>query len=112
MPDIYGQHRAAFSSVSAYVVLHEGKMVATVAFKYPRDGAGRLYCYLHVLGTAMVRGWASGGGYDKESAAFCACLSKLPNDAPHCESFKYVRDNGYGWGLELKARGYKVLQAV
>ena len=71
MPDIYDQHKAAFPSVSAYVVLHNGERVATIAFKHPRDGSGRLYAYVHWLGVEMVRGFAGGYGYDKHSAA-CA----------------------------------------
>ena len=74
MSDIYEQNRAAFARVAAFAVLRDGKPVATVAIKYPQDGAGRLYAYVHVIGTRMVRGSASGGGYDKRSAAvYDAC---------------------------------------
>lgn len=66
---IYDQHRAAFDSTSAYVIAKNGRRVGTIAFKFPRDGAGRLYCYLHVLGVEMVRDFAAGGGYDKKTAA-------------------------------------------
>src|SRR5574343_355367 len=70
MQKIYEQYEKAFSNVSAYVILKDSEYVATVAFKYPNDGAGRLWCYLHVLGLSMVRAYAGGYGYDKASAAF------------------------------------------
>lgn len=68
MPDIYDRHKAAFASVEAFVILHNGERVASIAFKFPRDGAGRLYAYVHRYGLEMVRGFAAGGGYDKRSA--------------------------------------------
>ena len=69
MTTIYQHHDAAFTQVSAGVILKDGEKVGTIAFKYPRDGAGRLWCYLHLLGSTMVRGSAAGYGYDKRSAA-------------------------------------------
>ena len=62
MSDIYEQHKAAFSNVSAFVIVKGGERVATIAFKFPRDGAGRLFAYVHWLGEEMIRGYASGGG--------------------------------------------------
>lgn len=56
MTKIYEQHDAAFSRVSAYVVARNGERVATIAFKFPADGAGRLWAYVHWLGLEMVRG--------------------------------------------------------
>lgn len=56
MTDIYDLHSKAFARVSAYVVLDKsGERVATVAFKFPADGAGRLYAYVHWIGVPMVR---------------------------------------------------------
>ena len=69
MKTIYQQHDAAFTQVSAGVILKGGAKVGTIAFKYPKDGAGRLWCYLHLIGSTMVRGSAAGYGYDKRSAA-------------------------------------------
>ena len=77
MPDIYEQHRAAFAQVAAYTIAHKGKRVATIAFKFPRDGAGRLYAYVHWIGLEMTRGHVSGGGYDKRSAACANAARKL-----------------------------------
>ena len=108
MPDICTQYEAAFRFVSAYVVLHKGKKVATVAFKYPRNGTGRLYCYLHVLGVPMVSGRASGGGYDKKSAAFHSAAQQLN----HAREFATLPVASRRWHQELELIGYEVLSAL
>ena len=78
MPDIYDQHDAAFARVSAFVICRDGERVATVALKFPADGAGRLHAYVHWLGLPMVRGFAGGYGYDKRSAAVIEATGKIP----------------------------------
>lgn len=123
MTDIYDQHSAAFSAVASFAVLDKrGTPVATVAFKYPRDGAGRLYCYLHVIGSRMARGHASGGGYDKHSAAFEAALAKIEHNGPGVDAL--ARDQvlafrdamegrgGHYWNNNLERAGYRVFQTV
>jgi hypothetical protein len=118
---IYDQHRAAFNQVSAYVVMHGADRVATVAIKYPRDGAGRLYAYVHWLGVPMVRGFAGGGGYDKRSAACASAARKLPEHLPagyDAAADAYRRfvdvmraDGGLDWNTALTGAGFTVLQA-
>lgn len=107
MSGIYDLHDKAFASVSSYAVLKDGKFVASVAFKYPRDGAGRLWAYVHLIGDTMVRGYASGGGYDKHSAA---CQSAVKG----CEENGFYRalslDNGYSWNDNLRTAGFEVCQ--
>jgi hypothetical protein len=139
MTDIYDQHKAAFSRVSAYVILRNGERVATIAFKFPADGAGRLYAYVHWLGVPMVRGHASGYGYDNARAAcanavkhfFSASLeakgvnfssfyhefnpphwklSERANFAAFREALK--ADRGPQWDSALREAGFTVLQAV
>ena len=117
--DIYDLHRDVFANVAAYVVLKDGKRVATVAFKSPRDGAGRLWCYLHVFGAPMARGYAGGYGYDKSSAAFEAAAAKhsrdaYPGDQAHIDAIKtaVAGDSGYRWSRRLEDAGFTVLQAV
>ena len=117
MTNVYDQHRASFPQVSAYVVMRDGKQVATVAIKYPRDGAGRLYAYVHWFGVPMVRGYASGGGYDKRSAA-CASAARHMDWNDHTDDDKtafiraLARDDGHEWTRALENDGFKVLQAV
>ena len=99
MTDIYEQHAAAFSKVSAFVILDlEGERVATVAIKYPNDGAGRLYAYVHLLGVEMVRGHANGYGYDKRSAAVAAAIAKIK---PYPTDDRNGRDD---YGRRINAR--------
>lgn len=87
MSSIYDQHAQAFAGVSAYVILNGAKeRVGTVAF---RHGHGtRTWCYFHVHGVPMVRGFADGGGYDKASAAAWSAVHKIEEtglaDWPDC----------------------------
>lgn len=128
--DIYKQHEAAFVHVSAFVVVKGGERVATVAFKYPRDGAGRLYAYVHWLGCPMVRGWANGYGYNKTAAdrrgAAVSVAAKLltakfelqgpivPDEARIRREFAAALelDDGFGWDRHLRDAGFEVWQAV
>ena len=75
---IYDQHDKHFAHVSAYVIAKDGERVATVALRYPKDGAGRLHAYVHWLGAPMSHGWAGGYGYDKGSAAVADAVRRLP----------------------------------
>ncbi len=125
MTDIYDQHKAAFANVSAYVVTKQmsngGTFIARIAFKYPRNGAGRLYAYVHALGTQMVRGYASGGGYDKHSAAVHVATRRIappdreasPEFLATLEQFKFaVCDDGTRWSTDLEKRGFHVITAI
>lgn len=123
MPDIYEQHAAAFKNVSAFVVLDEGERVATIAFKFPKDSAGRLYAYVHWLGVPMVRGHATGYGYDKRTAACSSAVRhiKIPYGPEHktfnvgaCKRFIGVlaADQGPTWDSTLRDADFTVLQAV
>lgn len=120
--DIYKQHDKAFNRVSAYVIMKDNERVATVAFKFPRDGAGRLYAYVHWIGTEMVRGHANGYGYDKRSAAVESAVEKLLNPAAlhgnaHNENWYSLTGalgniGGNTWDGALREAGFIVLQAV
>lgn len=120
--NIYDHHRAAFENVSAYVVLNGAReRVATIAFKFPRDGAGRLACYFHIHGVAMVRGFANGYGYDKRSAAAHSAvqmisregLAEWPDTRATIEAMQAaIQDSGYSWDRELENAGFTVFQAV
>ena len=115
MTDIYNQHDAAFRQVEAHVIVKDGERVATIAFKFPSDGAGRLYAYVHYIGLPMVRGFASGGGYDKRSAACADAARKIdrgPEDLPLLFAQALARDNGSTWDRALRDAGFTVWQAV
>jgi hypothetical protein len=108
---IYKQHETAFKGVSAYVIASPtGERVATIAFKYAASGL-RTTCYMHWLGSPMVKGIASGGGYDKASAAAWEAAKRLDLRPDHL--FKAaIKDQGRHWDQDLKAAGFNVLQAV
>lgn len=124
-PTIYAQHDAAFARVSAYVVMYQGEKVATIAFKHPADGAGRLYAYVHWLGLEMVRGHANGYGYDKKTAACASAAGKMQRHPDYeaatrtyrtqCLSsfvFALAQDRGPTFDSALRTAGFDVLQAV
>lgn len=118
-PSIYDQHDKAFPHVSAFVIADGGNRVATIAFRFPRDGAGRLWAYVHWIGAEMTRGYARGGGYDKKSAAVASAVARL-QDATDTENHARLdafRDalldfGGFGWDHKLRNAGFQVWQAV
>lgn len=138
MTDIYDQHRKHFERTLAAAVLDSaGQHVANVSIRYPADGAGRLYAYAHWLGTEMVRGSASGYGYDKATAALSDAVTRLekapgpeivPDNHPDLiaerrtvrkeqerrEAFHRAlsQDGGQHWDGALRAAGFTVLQVV
>ena len=118
-PAIYDQHDKAFAQVQAFVILKNDQRVATIAFKFPKDGAGRLYAYVHWIGTEMVRGHANGYGYDKKSAAVESAVNKLPRnkeDAGSDNLHLFIKClfniGGSNWDIKLRDAGFNVLQAV
>ena len=123
MTNIYEQHDKAFNRVSAFVVARDGERVATVAIKFPLDGASRLYAYVQWIGMQMVRGSANGYGYDKRSSAVSDALGKLPALYPidrglggitGYDAFRDTRggmDSG-NWTHALEKAGFQVWQAV
>lgn len=131
--DIYAQHDAAFAHVAAFVITEGGEQVAKIAFKFPRDGAGRLYCYAQFFGYPMVRGWAPGYGYDKKSAAASVAARKMRGQRdgntlgekdgkgmmfaePGSKADRFMaalgQDDGMGWDRRLRDAGFEVWQAV
>lgn len=121
MSSIYDTHEKTFRDVAAYVVTNTatGERVATVAFKYARSGL-RTTCFLHVLGVPMVRAHASGGGYDKASAAVYGAVKRMkvaegvsPLAEAYMQTFKRaITDGGKSWDRELRDAGFNVFQAV
>jgi hypothetical protein len=122
---IYNQHATAFGNVSAYVVMQGAERVATIAFKYPRDGARRLYSYVHWIGTPMVRGFAAGNGYDKHTAACAAAARKMTPPEMRFDGAAFgaghnfhvfqtalAKDDGHDWNRQLRDAGFNVFQAV
>ena len=115
--DIYTDHQTAFKGIAAYVVLdHQEKLIARVAFKW----GNAVTCYFHVLGIAMTKGRANGGGYDRASAsAYDAIMKAKALDGADPEMLnllprlqKALSSDGEHWDSALTAAGFRVLQAA
>jgi hypothetical protein len=118
MTDIYDQHGKAFENVCAYVVTKGDDLIAKVAFKRARSGL-RTTCYLHILGAQMVRAYASGGGYDKCSAAVHSAIGRVVAHEGDVRTIQRVgafrdavTDDGKSWDNALRQAGFTVHQAV
>lgn len=124
MTDIYAQHDAAFANVSAFVILKNGERVATVAIK---RGAA-VTAYVHLIGVPMTKGRASGGGYDRASAAVSEAVRKITPMEPEAD-YMSARELAFtanrtamlnarqdmdsrDWTDALRRAGFSVLQAV
>lgn len=121
---IYDQFNAHTPLISAHAILLNGIMVAKIVFKLPKDGAGRLYAYIHWFGVPMVRGSASGYGYDKKSSALSRSPAMEPDHVQNGQLVPYQnpaqvkfiealsKDDGYGWDYHLKAVGFTVYTVI
>lgn len=110
---IYQKHDAAFPLVSAGALVINGEQKGTLAFKFPKDGAGRLTCFLHIHGYPMVAGNASGYGYDKKAAAFeSACRFLDDNCLLEFPSLVKMDCKGYGFEDALKVAGFDYYKGV
>lgn len=107
--NIYDQHRKHTSRVGAYAILKDGQHVASITIAYPKDGASRLYAYVHYLGFPMLRGSATGYGYDKRSAAIASAVRHHSvTDWPADFFVALNADDGHGWDRKLRDVGYIV----
>ncbi len=129
--EIRNWYRRAFRGVKAYAILDRttAAHVANVTIKYPEDGAGRVYVYLHVIGLPLVRGSATGGGYDKAAAAMERAAAAVKEPPPekieqvyHCTADRHRRTiraamedrskEGHIWQDRLQDVGYTVLPVI
>lgn len=116
MSNVYDQHRQHTRRTGAYAILHNGEHAANITIAFPADGAGRLYAYVHWIGTQMIRGSANGYGYDKRSAAVAsaatkclATMNKADKPTEECMFWEYLRvGDGREWGDRLRDAGFTV----
>ena len=116
MTTVYDKHAKHFSQVSAYVIIDsEGDQKGTMSIKYPKDGAGKLYLYLHLYGSQMVQVSVSGCGFDKLSVAVQKAAEAytkeltFKNDRDFIEALKLVNHDFSTWN---KYGTYEFLQAL
>lgn len=80
----------AFENVGAYLILDKDtrQIIAKIALKYPKDGAGRLHSFMHIIGHTMETSYAGGFNYDKRSQAIINVAQKIL-DKVSSQSAKY-----------------------
>lgn len=118
---VYQKFEASFTNVSAYVILKEGVHIANITLKYPKDGMGRLQCYIHIFGTEMQNSFSSGYGYDKRSHAIHVTAKKYLNS----DEYNKLRMNekifidllssdeaDNGWGDVLYSNGFTKINVM
>lgn len=111
--NVYQKHDSAFSLVSAGALVINGEQKGTIAFKFPKDGAGCLFCYLHLFGHTMIAGTAGGYGYDKKAAAFESACRFLDDDClAEFPSLVKMDCNGYDFQQALKIAGFDYFRGV
>lgn len=116
MTTSYDKFDKHFALVSAWVIVNEqGDQVGKMAAKYPKDGMGKLYLYLHLHGSQMVQVSVSGCGFDKLSVAVQKAAEAytndltFKNDRDFIEALKQVNHDFSTWN---KYGTYKFLQAT
>jgi hypothetical protein len=117
MPTVYEKHDKAFEVVSAGALVVNGVQIGTLAFKFPKDGAGRLTCFFHIYGSQMVAGFAGGYGYDKKSAALedaCRNLCEVEHASTleQYPSLKGLDCEGDSFDRALQKAGIQYFSAV
>lgn len=118
MTTVYDKFDKHFAQVSAWVIVNEqGEQVGKMGAKYPKDGMGKLYLYLHLYGSEMVQVSVSGCGYDKLSVAIQKAgetilkkrEEKTLNETSFLLALSEVNHDFSNWN---KYGTYKFLQAV
>ena len=116
MTTVYEKHDKHFAKVSAWVIVNEqGEKVGTMSAKYPNDGMGKLYLYLHLYGSEMVQVSVSGYGFDKLSVAIQKAAEAyrkdltFKNDRDFIEALKQVNHDFSDWNTYAT---YKFFRAI
>ena len=121
MTTVYDKLDKHFSQVSAWVIVNEqGEQVGKMAAKYPKDGMGKLYLYLHLYGSEMVCESVSGCGFDKLSVAIQNAGSALVkrnvgNDKLNVQDLDFLQalcNVNHDFSTWNKYGTYKFLQAI
>lgn len=121
MTTVYDKHSKHFAQVSAYVIIDsEGNQKGTMSAKYPKDGMGKLYLYLHLHGSQMVQVSVSGCGFDKLSVAVQKAADQyvkqnLGNDKLTVQDLDFLQALCYvdhNFDRFTKYDEYRFLQAV
>lgn len=108
----YSAFDRTFSNVSAYLITRGGDQVGRVAFKHGTS----VQCFAQIWGSDMQRGKATGGGYDRSTAAAEDAFSRIgegdarPEAQQHVNAIKQAMagPDGKRWTSRIEAAGYTV----
>ena len=116
---VYDKNAKHFELVKAYAIVNDkGEQVGLLNAKYPKDGMGKLYVYLHLFGSTMKVATASGCGYDKLGSALYKLSKTYAQDQENelkQESIDFLKalescDSGFdAWATY---GNYKFLRAI
>lgn len=116
---VYDKNQKHFELVSAYVIVNDkGEQVGLMNAKYPKDGMGKLYVYLHLFGTTMKVATASGCGYDKLGTALYKLAKTYVADQENdfiqdaLDFLKALESCNSGFDLWKTYGTYKFLRAI
>ena len=118
---LYSEASRALGGASAHIILEGTRIVAKITIKYSKSNL-RCTAYLWIAGGGISKGYAGGGGYDRQSAA----LAKAARAMPPCEYRGIVgyqerydaiigallNDNGERWHERLYKSGYSTIDAL
>lgn len=113
MSKVYDNLDKATKHISASVILKDGEVKGRIIVKYPKDGAGRLYVFIHEYGLECLQGMASGYGYDKTGAAISDAYQQWEkgNSDIGAELYRAIEPVTYNgeWQNVLRKAGYDVV---
>ena len=121
MNTVYNKFDKHFAQASAWVIVNEqGDQVGKMAAKYPKDGMGKLYLYLHLYGSEMVQASVSGCGFDKLSVAIQKAgdsyvKMNIGNDELNVQDLDFLQalcNVNHDFSTWNKYGTYKFLQAI
>ena len=121
MTTVYDKFDKHFTQASAWVIVNEqGEQVGKMAAKYPKDGMGKLYLYLHLHGSEMVQVSVSGCGFDKlsvaiQKAADSFVKKNLGNDKLNSQDLNFIQalcDIDHDFSTWDMYSTYKFMQAI
>ena len=117
--EVYDKNAKHFELVRAYVIVNaKGEQVGLLNAKYPKDGMGNLYAYLHLFGSSMKVTTVSGCGYDKLGTALYKLAITYANDQENeikqdtIEFLKSLESCASGFDSWKTYGTYKFLRAI
>lgn len=121
MTKIYEQFDKATSNLTAVALIYNGRPAGRIVLKF----SAATTAYVQIWGVEMTSGRATGGGYDKGTAAVAAAVAKtakaaMCSDIPAsaANAFAALRaafdgpDDGRRWEPRLEGAGFTIARVV